>query len=71
LEVLAAMDFAWQSRSGWRVKRKRHRWKSLPDLVAGALARRDIDAAIGLLEEERDRGSLVSTTHSCLRIFTA
>ena len=28
----------------------------MPDLVAGALARRDIDAAIGLLEEERDRG---------------
>jgi len=50
------MDFAWQSRSGWRVKRKAPPLEIMPDLVAGALARRDIDAAIGLLEEERDRG---------------
>lgn len=28
----------------------------IPDLVAGALARRDIDGAIRLMEEERDRG---------------
>jgi hypothetical protein len=30
--------------------------EALPDLVAGALARRDLDGAIQLLESERDRG---------------
>jgi len=28
----------------------------MPDLVAGALAQRDIGGAIGLLETEKDRG---------------
>ena len=30
--------------------------ETIPDLIAGALARRDIDGAIRLLEEEKDRG---------------
>ena len=30
--------------------------ETLPDLIAGALARRDINGAIHLLENERDRG---------------
>jgi hypothetical protein len=30
--------------------------EAVPDLVAGALARRDLDGAIHLLESDRDRG---------------
>jgi len=30
--------------------------ETMPDLVAGALARRDIDGGIRLLEQDRDRG---------------
>ena len=30
--------------------------ETLPDLIAGALARRDIEGAIRLLESERDQG---------------
>jgi hypothetical protein len=32
----------------------------IPDLIAGALAQRHIDRAIGFLEDERDRGALKS-----------
>jgi hypothetical protein len=31
--------------------------ETVPDLIAGALARRDIDEAIRLLEEEKGRGA--------------
>ena len=40
----------------------------MPDLIAGALARRDINEAIRLLENEKDRGAL-SLDHTLLLAY--
>jgi spermidine synthase len=42
--------------------------ETMPDLIAGALARRDIDGAIRLMEDEKDRG-LFSTNDTFLLTY--
>jgi hypothetical protein len=56
LEVLGSDEFRLAIAE--RVARKSDTppLETVPDLIAGALARRDIDGAIRLLESEKDRG---------------
>jgi spermidine synthase len=56
LEVLGSDGFRLAIAEGVAKKAQAPPLEIMPDLIAGALARRDIDGAIRLLEEERDRG---------------
>ncbi len=50
------MNFVSRSRRKKLVNRSLFQSAEIPDLVAGALARRDISGAIRLLELEKERG---------------
>jgi spermidine synthase len=56
LEVLGSDGFRLAIAEGVAKKAQAPPLEIMPDLIAGALARRDIDGAIRLLEEEKDRG---------------
>ena len=57
LEVLGSDGFRLAIAERVAKRSQRPPLEIIPDLVAGALAQRDIDGAIRLLEEEKDRGT--------------
>jgi len=58
LEVLGSDGFRLSIAERVAKKSQPPPLETMPDLVAGALAQRDINGAIRLLENEKDRGSL-------------
>src|SRR5437667_1750915 len=56
LEVLGSDGFRLSIAERVAKKSQPPPLETMPDLVAGALAQRDINAAIRLLEDEKDRG---------------
>src|SRR5436309_1181121 len=56
LEVLGSDAFRFAIAERTALKSNTPPLETLPDLIAGALARRDIDGAIRLLESEKDNG---------------
>jgi hypothetical protein len=58
LEVLGSDGFRLSIAERVAKKSQRPPPETIPDLVAGALAQRDINGAIRLLENRKDRGSL-------------
>jgi hypothetical protein len=57
LEVLGSDGFRLAIAERVANRSPRPPLETIPDLVAGALAQRDIDRAIRLLEEKKDRGT--------------
>ena len=57
LEVLGSDEFRLAIAEQIAQKTERPPTQIIPDLIAGALARRDVDGAIRLLESQKDRGT--------------